>query len=1085
MAMNMDAVLRIAAKVVGLEDLGALQRGLVGVEKAAGETQQAFKAVIGSASWQAAAAGALAFAAGMGIAVKAAMDFESSMADVRKVVNGIDTPEAFKEIKQEIIGLSREMPIAADGFAAIYAAAGQSGIAKEDLREFAVEVAQTAIAFDMTAEQAGIAMAQIRSALGLTTPQLRQLTDAMNELSNRSRGALSASQLVDFTVRVGSIGKLAGFTGEQIAGFGAAMIQSGQQADVAATGFRGLLTALSKGQAMTDKQVGALRRLGFSLTDAKDLESQLTRVAETESRRRLDIARQQGNETVRVAEEQARARIQAAREETEQLSREISRRYRNQLQALQDNWDDQAAAQEEGIQDRADAQIKALEREQNALIKAAQERARINGTNVDAEVEQIRSAYDARIDAIRDNTGRELTAVRRADRDRQQAVRDRLQDQEELERKAAQKRAEYVEEDEQAYVAAVKESEDKRFKAVEAAERDWLEKAKANAKETGEARAAEDLQAFADKFSKDAKGTTIDILKRLAALPRAKLISTLTDLGGEETARSVAVLVGQIGNLEAAMAIAEDTAGNAGSKQKEYAARTETTANQLQLLNNKLEALQIAIGDSGLEGLGKAAKFLGELADGAAKFAEKNPGLTTALVAIGGVASALVIAAPGILAAITLIGKAKLAIVGLNLGGLIAGWLPAVVGFVAKAGGLLVIFSQGIIIGLQAALAWIGSTFVPALLAFFSGPVGWTVLAIAAVVAMVALFREPLMQFFSWAGQAFGNWVKSLWQWGEPIRQFWLGLWNQLVQATQASLNVIGGFIRFAAQTWWALTYQLFIQPWINIWNLLKGPVLELLQWMGGVLAEAFANLTQLAYALYVKPWVDLWQNVLRQPVISTLQWLGGIWKGISDTFRRVVAQPISQAWTAVVQALPTAMQAAANFVGRVWNGVITSVRNAVRGLLLFVANSINSVTGAVNNLIRNFNNLPGPDIPLIGRVTVPAFAEGGYVRRPTLGLVGEAGPEYIIPASKMQAASERFLSGQRGADVLRPSKSSGRTTTAGTTPPAINITTGPVLEFNGERYVTVRDFEKGMRMTAEGVIGRLRTPAARIALGR
>jgi len=164
---------------------------------------------------------------------------------------------------------------------------------------------------------------------------------------------------------------------------------------------------------------------------------------------------------------------------------------------------------------------------------------------------------------------------------------------------------------------------------------------------------------------------------------------------------------------------------------------------------------------------------------------------------------------------------------------------------------------------------------------------------------------------------------------------------------------------------------------------------------------------------------------------------------------------------------------------------MVNTVRNAVRGMLLFIANSINSVTGAVNNLIRGFNNLPGPDISLIGRVTVPAFAEGGYVKRATVGLVGEAGPEYIIPASKMQAASERFLSGQRGADVLRPSKISGRTTAAGTTPPAINITTGPVLEFDGQRYVTVQDFERGMRMTAEGVIGRLRTPAARIALGR
>jgi hypothetical protein len=49
---------------------------------------------------------------------------------------------------------------------------------------------------------------------------------------------------------------------------------------------------------------------------------------------------------------------------------------------------------------------------------------------------------------------------------------------------------------------------------------------------------------------------------------------------------------------------------------------------------------------------------------------------------------------------------------------------------------------------------------------------------------------------------------------------------------------------------------------------------------------------------------------------------------------------------------------------------------------------------------------------------------------------------------------------------------------------PTINITTGPVMEFDGQRYVTVADMERAMRLTAEGVIGRLRTPSARIALG-
>ena len=47
-----------------------------------------------------------------------------------------------------------------------------------------------------------------------------------------------------------------------------------------------------------------------------------------------------------------------------------------------------------------------------------------------------------------------------------------------------------------------------------------------------------------------------------------------------------------------------------------------------------------------------------------------------------------------------------------------------------------------------------------------------------------------------------------------------------------------------------------------------------------------------------------------------------------------------------------------------------------------------------------------------------------------------------------------------------------------------INVTTGPVMEFDGEKYVTLTDMEKAMRKTADGVYANLRTPAGRYATG-
>jgi hypothetical protein len=39
-------------------------------------------------------------------------------------------------------------------------------------------------------------------------------------------------------------------------------------------------------------------------------------------------------------------------------------------------------------------------------------------------------------------------------------------------------------------------------------------------------------------------------------------------------------------------------------------------------------------------------------------------------------------------------------------------------------------------------------------------------------------------------------------------------------------------------------------------------------------------------------------------------------------------------------------------------------------------------------------------------------------------------------------------------------------------------------MQMDGNQYVTMADMERAMRQTAEAVMGRLRTPAARQALG-
>lgn len=197
-------------------------------------------------------------------ATKAAMEFESEMAEIRKVVD-FDTPQQFKEMGQDILDLSTKMPMAASGIAKIVAAGGQAGIAKEDLLEFAQDAVKMGVAFDLTADQAGDMMAKWRSAFDLNQDGVVALADKINYLGNTT--AASAPLISDVVTRIGPLGEIGGVASGEIAALGATMIQTGTQSDVAATGIKNLILGMSIGEKATKSQAAAFQQLGFDAAD--------------------------------------------------------------------------------------------------------------------------------------------------------------------------------------------------------------------------------------------------------------------------------------------------------------------------------------------------------------------------------------------------------------------------------------------------------------------------------------------------------------------------------------------------------------------------------------------------------------------------------------------------------------------------------------------------------------------------------------------------------------------------------------------------------------------------------------------------
>jgi len=170
-----------------------------------------------------------------------------------------------------------------------------------------------------------------------------------------------------------------------------------------------------------------------------------------------------------------------------------------------------------------------------------------------------------------------------------------------------------------------------------------------------------------------------------------------------------------------------------------------------------------------------------------------------------------------------------------------------------------------------------------------------------------------------------------------------------------------------------------------------------------------------------------------------------------------------------LANALRGPFQAAANMIRGVFNGVVSGINFAIR-----------AVINAINTIIRGANyalaRLRLPQIPYLPTPSLPAFAEGGVVGKPTVALVGEGGErEYIIPESKMGRAAANYMAGARGASVI-PAFANG-----GVVGPAtVNIQTGPVLQQQGQRYVTVEDLEKSLQTMAVSLLNNNRSPGGR-----
>lgn len=227
----------------------------------------------------------VALGAAIASPVTAAIGFENAMADVKKVIALPDDKEradnVIKELEKGLKEMSRTIPISAKGLATIAASGAQLGVGAKkneltgqietnvkDLQKFVEIASKMAIAFDLTEEEAGTAMANLSNIFGIAITDMDGLGDAINHLSDNT--AAKAKDIVKALTRVGGVGKSFGLDPKIIAALADSFIALGKAPEEAGTAINRLLTRLLTADQQSPKFQKALQKMGLEATSLKE-----------------------------------------------------------------------------------------------------------------------------------------------------------------------------------------------------------------------------------------------------------------------------------------------------------------------------------------------------------------------------------------------------------------------------------------------------------------------------------------------------------------------------------------------------------------------------------------------------------------------------------------------------------------------------------------------------------------------------------------------------------------------------------------------------------------------------------------------
>lgn len=261
--------------------------------------------------------------------------------------------------------------------------------------------------------------------------------------------------------------------------------------------------------------------------------------------------------------------------------------------------------------------------------------------------------------------------------------------------------------------------------------------------------------------------------------------------------------------------------------------------------------------------------------------------------------------------------------------------------------------------------------------AMMANPIVLIVAAIAAVIAAVVLLYMKVDWFRAAVDAAIGA-IVSAFQW---LWDIIVGVFNWVKDNWPLLLAILTG------------PFGLAVKVIIDHWDTIKEAVLKVFNWIKDNWPLLLAILTGpfgLAVLAIVRNWDTIKDFFYRLP--GMIQgWLSGLWD--------ILTYPFRTAADAVKNAFEPVKDFFYRLPGQI-NGWLSNVGNIIKYPF---EQAFNGIKWLWNNTVGRISFTVPDWVPGIGGKgwSAPKLAKGGIVTRPTLALIGEAGPEAVVPLSR------------------------------------------------------------------------------------